>query len=130
MRISKEELRMLFRVLHSHSEYKALPISWNPDRRGPKLKVSRVGAGVTIQLNVSGLTIHEIHCLVDKALKHANDMHRGLTTASEVGIGHASEKHEGIPWAKTEKGRKEQSERELQLAKPELLALIDRWVEA
>ncbi len=109
MKISREERQIFFRLIQENSSFAGVPVNWAPKNGGPKLRVSRQDERVRIQINVRGVGLAELDRLARKGLKHAKDIHSGVTSASAIGIGlKEKEESDGIKWAETERGREEQ----------------------
>ena len=93
----------LLGILQSQTQFAELPVVWQPSRTGPKMRVKGVMWGaVTIEVNFKAVSMGTLLELIPRALKDANDIHRGLTQASAVGV-HETEVHEGREYVPNER---------------------------
>ena len=101
----KEEIRILLDALKAQSEFASVPVLWQPGKRGPRMRVTGAEGGtMVIALNYKGLGPEGLVALVKRALVAANEMYRGLTSASAVGSDlEGLPVHEGRGYVMTER---------------------------
>jgi len=103
-----KDAKILLRVLQAHGEFKNVPVTWAPSKRGPRLRITRQDVRVRVEINYKGLSVPELEKLVRRALRHANDMYREVTSASMISEGvEVREGKEGVKWSETERGMRE-----------------------